>query len=154
METKINWKKSLFSNNYQLFLNDQEVAFLETKFWSQKGIGKYGSLNIEFKVKGFFRQMIQIIDLNNQGLIGEIELNNWKTKALIRLNNSETFDWEFTNFWNTKFKLTGYKNIDIFYHGSSRKGIITSNSMNEILILAGLYIAHHFWQRNTAMVAT
>jgi len=154
MEKLITWKRGFFSNTYQLYTNGIQVGYLKISVWSKKSKGVLDEKEFDLITNGFFKQETSIIDSKTDQEIARIVYNNWRSKALIRLKDGLECQWEYTNFWHTKWILK--KNLySINYHGGiGTTGEIKSFVSEESLILAGLFISNYFQRRRSAAAAS
>jgi len=151
MQTKLRWKKHLFSNLYTIYSDGQQIGILKDKTFSQTANGLLNGKAYTFKTTGFFRQRTEIINSLENKLIGVITYNNWMTKALIFANN-ETINWQYDNLWNTKWSIFSSEGGIIKYSGSSTSGQIDSNIDDELLLLSGLFVVNYYWQMTIAVL--
>lgn len=145
MQTNLTWKKGVFSNLYKIYSNGEQIGNLEDKLFSQSGIGVLDNKEYLFQTKGFFKQKTQIIDTAENKTVGEINYNNWMTKATITIND-KTINWKYDNLWNTKWSIFNSEGINIKYSGSSTGGQIDSNIDDALLLLSGLFVTNYYWQ--------
>ena len=148
--TKLNWNKGLFSSSYTIYSSDQPTGELVEKFFSQSAIGTLNNKKYTFQTKGFFKQETEIIDDKNV-VVGTINYNNWMTKATLFIQDKK-YLWEYTNLWNTKWRIYNSETIDIQYKGSSSSGNIESNTDDELLVLSGLFVTNYYWQMTIVIV--
>lgn len=153
MKANLNWKKGFFKSTYEIFNFSMPIGMLKPKNWSHSADGELNGKKYFFKSKGFFRQKTEIIDTAKNIILGEISFNSWRHKASIEYTG-KLITFKFINFWNTKWNLSDEKGIIISFSGKSSKGTIETDSQNDILVLAGLYIASYFWKRSRAAAAT
>jgi len=151
MQTKLRWKKHLFSNLYTIYSNGQQIGILKDKTFSQTANGQLNGKAYTFKTNGFFNQRTVIINSLENKVIGVITYNNWMTKALILANN-ETINWQYDNLWNTKWSIFSSEGANIKYSGSSTSGQIDSNIDDELLLLIGLFVVNYYWQMSIAVL--
>lgn len=152
MERLLSWKKGFFSSTYQFYSNGVQVGSLKIGIWSNDAIGVLDDKEFEFKTKGFFNQETIIVDSKKSLIVGRITYNSWRSKAVIKLTDGTEFSWQYTNFWHSKWTLN--KSLYyINYHGSNYKGEIVSYLEDQVLILTGLFISNHFWQKRAAGAA-
>ena len=145
MQLNYNWKKGIFSESYQIFNNETQVGSLSNKCFSQTAHGELNEEKYTFKTTGFFKQHTQIIENNENKIIGEITYNNWMNKATININGQQ-FDLKYDNIWNTKWSISSLNETQISYNSTSCTGQIQSNTDNELLILSGLFVANYYIQ--------
>lgn len=67
------------------------------------------------------------------------------TKATFHINDKK-YLWEYTNLWNTKWRIYDFDNVEIQYEGSSSNGNVDSNTDDELLLLSGLFVINYYWQ--------
>ncbi|NVO11854.1 MAG: hypothetical protein HXX16_17985 [Bacteroidales bacterium] len=153
MEKLITWEKGFFSRTYKFYSNSIEIGFLKIGAWSNKAKGTINSKEYDFITKGFFKQETSIIDSKTTLIVGTIIYNKWKSKATIKLPDGVEYNWQYTNFWHTKWSL----NKDLYfinYKGSGLKGEIVSYISDELIIMTGLFIANYYTQKRTAAATT
>lgn len=151
MQTKLRWKKKIFSNLYNIYSNGQQIGKLKDKTFSQTATGELNGKEYTFKTKGFFKQHTEIIDNLENKVIGEIKYNNWMTKATISVDN-KTINWKYDNLWNTKWSIFNSEGIKIQYSGSSTSGQIDSNIDDALFLLSGLFVTNYYWQMTIAVL--
>lgn len=153
MEKLISWKRGIFSRTSKFYSNGIEIGFLKTGTWSNNAKGIINGKEFEFITKGFFKQKTSIIDAKTTLIAGTIIYNSWRSKATIKLPDGAEYNWQYTNFWHTKWSL----NKDLYfinYKGSSFKGEIISYISEDLLIISGLFISNYYSQKSAAAAAT
>ena len=145
MQNKFSWKKGLFSSLYKIYSNGQQIGILKDKMFSQTSNGEINGEKYTFKTKGIFKQHTEIIDNQEEKVIGQISYNNWMTKATISIFD-KTFIWKYENIWNTKWSVIDSEGISINYSGDSTSGKIESTLEDDLLLLTGLFVTNYFWQ--------
>lgn len=105
------------TNKYEIFNdfdNINKVGQLKDDSWITQSTGELNSNKFVFKSPGLFSNKTDIfkVDLNNykEEKVGEIEFNTWRSKAQINIYN-QNFNYEYTNIWNTKFKIANINEI-------------------------------------------
>jgi hypothetical protein len=151
MQTKLRWKKNLFSSSTIIYSNGQRIGELKDKTFSQTANGELNGKKYSFKTKGFFKQQTDIIDGFENKVVGEITYNNWKTNAIISIDN-KTINWKYDNLWNTKWSIFDSEGINIKYSGSSTSGQIDSNIDDSMILLSGLFVTNYYWQKTVAVL--
>ena len=151
MQTNLTWKKGVFSNVYKIYLNGKQIGNLKDKSFSQSGIGVLNNKEFLFQTKGFLKQKSKIFDTAENKMVGEINYNNWMTKATITIND-KTFNWKYDNIWNTKWSIFNSEGINIKYAGSTTNGLIDSNIDDSLLLLTGLFVTNYYWQLTIALI--
>jgi hypothetical protein len=144
--TTLNWKRGFFKSTYEIFLFSTPVGKLKPKTWSHSADAELNGKQYFFKSKGFFKANTEIVDTGKNAIIGEISYSSWRHKARIEYSG-KGIDFKFINFWKTKWELSDAKGTLISFSGKSSKGTLEYDGQNDILVLAGLYIACYFWQR-------
>lgn len=145
MKTSFTWTKGLFSNLYQIFSNGEPIGFMEDKIFSKSANGSFNGKDYIFRTRGFLKQNTEIIDSSDNKVVGNIEYNNWMTKAEISVN-SKRFKWKYDNIWNTQWSIFSSDGMIMKFKGSTTKGQIYSESDDGLLILTGLFVTNYYWQ--------
>lgn len=151
MQTNLTWKKGVFSNLYKIYSNGEQIGNLKDKSFSQSCVGVLDNKEYIFQTKGFFKQKTQIFDAAENKTVGEINYNDWMTKATITIND-KTINWKYDNLWNTKWSIFNSEGINIKYSGSSTGGQIETNIDDALLLLSGLFVTNYYWQMTIAIL--
>lgn len=151
MQAKFTWKKKAWSNIYIIYSDGQQIGMLREKTFSNTVYGEFNGKTYSFKTKGFFKQHTEITGCSENMKIGEITFNNWKTKAVISVDN-QTVNWKYDNFWNTKWSMHRSDGNTIQYSGSSSGGQIESEIDDAALLLSGLFVTNYFWQISVVVI--
>jgi hypothetical protein len=151
METQLNWKKGIFKETYEIYSAGILVGTLKENIWKQTAYGELNGRKVIFKTIGFFRQETQIIDPSTNMQVGKITYNSWMTKATIEYTN-RVASWKYDNAWNTKWSISDPEGVLIQYQGSCSKGIINSQTQDDLLILSGLFVTNYYWQITIAVM--
>ncbi len=151
METKLNWKKGIFKETFEIYSNGVLVGTLKENIWKQIAYGELNGKKAIFKTHGFFKQETQIMEPDTNYNIGKITYNSWMTKATIEYNNKEA-NWKYDNTWNTKWSIGNSEGVQIRYQGSSSKGTIEHQTGDDLLILSGLFVTNYYWQISIAAI--
>jgi predicted Ser/Thr protein kinase len=146
MKTTYTRKNNPLSNTYYLFIDGQELGHLEIKSFEQSAICSVNESKYKFRTKGLLHQYSEIVDCTNNKLIGVIQYNSWTSKAELSFNNKE-LNWKFNNTRNSKWSLFDAERMITYTQETTKKGQIESNTEDVLLILSGLFIKNHFWQR-------
>ncbi len=139
METILNWKTKLFSKRYDIYNHTEQAGRLNKISWSKKVTGELNGREILFETKGFFRQETKIMDLHENSVIGSITYNSWKSRSVISYQDKE-YNWQFENFWRTRWNLQNRNGVIIRYKSNRYRGTINSYTNEEVLILAGFFV--------------
>ena len=145
MQTKLKWKKGIFSNTYNIYFQDQIIGKLKNNSLSQITRGELNGKKYNFITKGFLNKQTEIHDTVNNKVIGTITYNGWMTKATLSILDNK-INWKYDNIWNTKWSIFDSDGIEIKYSGSSLKGQINSNTDDDLLLLSGLFVINYYWQ--------
>jgi hypothetical protein len=146
MKINYNWKSNLVSNTYNLFRDGREIGQLRINTCSRIAKSIVNGKDYNFKTKGTLHQYTEIIDCIDNKLTGVIQYNSWASKAEISVNNT-VLNWKFNNTWNSEWSLFNADNIINYTLDASTKGQIESNTEDTLLLICGLFIKNHFWQR-------
>jgi hypothetical protein len=156
MEKSLSWKKGFFKSTYELYSSDGTAAGkLKENYWGNTAEGEIYLRMYHFKMRGFWNKKAEILDLSTGEVLATIVFNCWKSKATIEFTKDPgkamTFGYE--NFWHTKWNISEPSGLSVRFQGTESKGQIRSD-LDDILILAGLYIANYNWKMaSTAVVA-
>ena len=145
MNTELTWKKGLFNCSYNLMAGGITIGSLKEKKFSQSAIGQIDNRRYKFRMRNSFKQQVDIIDLDQEEVIGEISFNCWRPKAVIKLHDQVLF-WKFTNIWETRWSLFRTDGTQLQFSGCSIKGRIEMNDRDDLMVLIGLYISNYYWQ--------
>lgn len=155
MEKSLSWKKGFFSSTFELFSSDGAPAGkLKEKYWGNTAEGEINQRMYNFKLKGFWNKKAEILDPSTDNILATIYFNCWKSKATIELTKDThtTLTFGYENFWHTKWSISEPSGLSVRFHGTETKGVIRSD-LDDILILAGLYVANYNWKMaSTAVV--
>jgi hypothetical protein len=143
MEAKLNWKKGIFKETYEIYSNGLLVGTLKENLWKQMAYGELNGKKVIFKTHGFLKQETQIIDPSSNLIIGNITYNSWMTKVA---------NWKYDNAWNTKWSISNSEGVQIQSQGSSSKGTIEHQTQDDLLILSGLFVTNYYWQVSIAVM--
>lgn len=140
MEQVIQWKQGFFKRNITILINQEPVGEIAPSTWSYKLKATIKETSLLFTVKGFFKHQIILSNPETQAQLGSVSFNFWHSKATITMTNGKVYQWQYTNFWNTYWELTGHDNTRILYHGYSSKGELIIKKGDHLLALIGLII--------------
>jgi len=152
MEIQFTWKTKLFSNRFEILKDDFLTGELKKEGWSRKVKGELNNRKIMFETKGFFKQETNIIDLNDSSVLGQVKFHNWKSKSAV-IRRDIVYQWQFDNFFRSKWSLRNGDEILIKYQSHGFKGEITSYINDEVLILAGFFIRNFLKQKSAEIAA-
>ncbi len=143
MERYLTWNKGIFDSNYQIFENGQIKCSLLFDTWRSEA----KAINLEktytFRDNGLYGTTTQIFNGNNE-LVGFINYDDWKTKAMVTLNSGEKYAVDFTNTWHSQWMITNFSDKQITYDSSMSSGHVVSNTEDELMLLIGFYAREHF----------
>ena len=122
MPADLRWKKGLFSSTYDILSGGTSVGSLTDKPFSRSAFGELNGKKYTFLTKGTFKQLTEILDGDNNRVIGEINYNSMMTRATFSLEN-KTIHWKYDNIRNTKWRIYGPQGLEIRYAGSFRGDI-------------------------------
>jgi hypothetical protein len=149
MKTILNWKKGLFKSIYEIFSDSILVGYMNERSWTQSSHGELYGEKYYFRIKGFFKQEIEVFNNDNSNPIARITYNSWMTKSKIEYSG-KTYFWKFDNFWGTSWSLYNAEGLQIKYNCSSSRGRIEYDLKDNLLVLTGLYINNYY--RQTTLV--
>ena len=153
MAKYINWKSNWLSSNFQLFVDGIQKGTIVFGTWKSDAETMFEDKNYLFTNVGFWQSRTNVIDRNTNELVAIINYDSWKSKAIINMKNGEQYEWKSTNFWQSQWIVSNYKDANIMYSSTTQSGAISSDSDNSLLIIAGLFIKQIYNKRGAAFVA-
>lgn len=148
MEQVIQWKQGFFKRNITILFNQEPVGEIAPSMWSYKLKANIKETSLLFTVKGLFKHQIILSNPETQAQLGAVSFNFWHSKATITMVTGKVYQWQYTNFWNTYWELTGQDNTRILYHGYSSKGELIIKQGDHLLALIGLIIPIYLHESN------
>jgi hypothetical protein len=145
MKTTLIWNKGFFKKTYGIYSNNSPVGKLVENSWCSSADGEINNKKYQFKTQGFFKQKTQIIDTENNSILGTIAYNSIMSRATIEYSGQIAY-WRCNNIWNTKFSITDNAGNLISYNGSSSNGKLEFDQPNDLLVLTGLFVTNYYWQ--------
>ncbi|MDQ0640138.1 hypothetical protein QF042_003703 [Pedobacter sp. W3I1] len=140
MSKFINWKSNWLSGNFQLFADGVQKGMITFETWKSNAESMLDDKNYQFVNEGFWQSRTKVIDRETGGVVAIITYDSWKSKAVISLKSGAQYEWKSTNLWRSQWTVSNYKDEHIIYNSSSRSGALSSDTDNELLIIAGLFI--------------
>jgi hypothetical protein len=153
MEANYTWSTRFFSRKYELFRNNIKTGELNKQAFSRKSSGEMNGKRFSFEMKKLFKPVAEIIDLNNDSVIGNITIFPFKRSSVIKLGEKE-YSWQFDNFWGTRWSISNQYGTLVKYHSRRLSGTIDAYTAEEVLILAGFFLRNFFNQRSSIAAAT
>ena len=151
MKTLFQWKKKPFSKTYKIYHKDQLIGRLTDRPFSLSTEGAFSEGRLLFKSSGFFKQKTTLIHNPDRRVIGHLFYHRWKRTATLTLVD-RTLDWQYDDFWNTRWRMTDTEGKTLQYKGTPASGWIQSPTEDPLLLLTGLYVAHYHRKRTAAVV--
>jgi len=143
MEQTLSWRKGLFDSNYQVFGNALLKFSINFSSLKNSAIATTQQGIYLLKSEGYSNPETKI--LNNKNEVLAIIHYDWMGfKAKIVFTSGETFDWSFQNSWLSRWTLNNHKEKQVIYNSSTGNGLIHSNTDDDLLILAGLFIREYY----------
>ncbi|WP_316829057.1 hypothetical protein [Pedobacter miscanthi] len=153
MSKFINWKSDWLSGNFQLFADGVQKGMITFSTWRSDAESMFEDKNYQFVNEGVWQSRTKVIDRKTNEVVAVINYDSWKSKALISLKSGEQYEWKSTGIWKAQFTVSNYKDEHIMYSSSSNAGAISSDSDNEMLIIAGLFIKQIYNKRAVLLIA-
>lgn len=143
-QTTLNWKRGWFSNETNIYRDTERVGFLDHETFSMNISGQL--LGKSFTFKGGLFSDTHIFDDETNQEVGVIKNNvlglSSKTKATI---NGEEVVCQYTNIWQTRWKITVKGQEVARFKGSNTKGTLTADTPDPLLLLMGFYVSNYIW---------
>ena len=152
METQYTWKTGLFSNKFEILKQDFPVGSLQKQSFFGRAEGELFCRRLMFRTKGIFRFDTRIIDMHNEQEVGTIQFRSLKIRSVILYRNAE-YHCQFENILRTRWSIVNECGSVVRYHSRALKGVISSDTTDEVLILAGFYIRNFLKQRSATIIA-
>lgn len=149
MSSTLNWRKGFFERSYEITSNKKLKAKIKKKAFSQSAFVQTSSGTYNFKTHGIFKKETTILDTNNR-VVGRILFGTWGRTAEMQLYDKK-YHWQYRGVFNRKWNIISSNGILVNYNGTSRKGQITNNADNELIVAAGLFTSDYFWQQTAAV---
>lgn len=143
MDTLLKWQKGIFSCNYKLLSEGKKIGNLKNHSFSRKSVGKLNGKNFEFRTRGLLKPRVQIFDVAERKVVGNISFNCWSPEAKIEIDG-EVSHWGFTNIWKSTWNVFSAGKEPIAYRGGNCNGKIETNDLEEAKVLSGLFVANYF----------
>jgi len=152
METQYSWKTKLFSNRFEIYRHETLTGQLRKEGWSRRVRGELNDRKTLFETKGVFKFTTDIINLQNNSIVGQVKYHKWKAKSTIIYDERE-YQWQFDNFFRSKWSISNENGNLIKFHSRGFKGSIISYTKDDILILTGFFIRNFMKQRSAQIAA-
>lgn len=153
MSKFINWKSDWFSGNLQLFVDGLQKGAITFGMWKSDAESIFEDKNYQFVNEGFWQSSTKVIDRKTNTVVAMITYDSWKSKAVISLKSGEHYEWKSTGIWKSQWTVSNYNDEHIMYNSSSNSGAISSDTDNELLILAGLFIKQIYNKKTVVIIA-
>jgi len=152
METQYTWKTKLFSKRFEIYRHETLAGELRKEGWSRRVRGELNDRKILFETKGIFKYTTDIINLQDNSIVGQVKYHKWKAKSTIVYDERE-YQWQFDNFFRSKWSLSNENGNLIKFHSQGFKGSIISYTKDDILILTGFFVRNFMKQRSAEIAA-
>jgi hypothetical protein len=152
METQYSWKTKLFSKRFEIYRHETLAGELRKEGWSRRVRGELNDKKILFETKGIFKYTTDIINLQDNSIVGQVKYHKWKAKSTIVYDERE-YQWQFDNFFRSKWSLGNENGNLIKFHARGFKGSIVSYTKDDILILTGFFVRNFMNQRSAEIAA-
>lgn len=140
MSKEYQWKQKIFQKQPLILLNNQKVGEINYDGFFHNIINiQLGEYHYQFKKKGTFNPIVDIINLNNNNKVGTIKFHPWMTKVTIRINNNE-FIYKQINSWKGIWGLYLNDIKVISSKGKMYSGTIRDYYENKELVVITLFI--------------
>ena len=151
MKNIFTWKKGLFARTYEIFSGLTRIGSLHDNPFSLSSEGEINGRVYTYRTVGFFNQKTEIKDNLEGRIIGEIEFGRWMTSATLTIRNIPV-NWKYDNWKNTSWRIYNPGGDLINYKGSTTKGVIESYTVDDLLLLSGLFVSNYFKQTTVAIM--
>lgn len=153
MQSILNWQKGIFSCTYQVLLGGRQIGQLKDSEWSRFAHGHMLNTFLTFKICNGLRDTASIVDTESQRQIGTIRFSLWYPKARIEYGDQLAY-WKFSNLWECNWKIYRGHTTLITLRGWRSKGTLENQHLDEVLVLAGLYVANYYRRLTAVLIAS
>ena len=150
---QLKWRRRLLGCTFQLFSGEKQIGHLKDSELSRSATGEINGQHFKFVTVGHFHPKTHIVDPVSNTKIGQIKYNSWYPKAQI-MHNGATTTWKFSNIWETRWKLFNQEDQRMSFKGHTTKGSIQTSELDNLLILAGLYVSNYYWRLSAIIIAS
>ena len=153
MSKFINWKSNWLNGNFQLFVDGVQKGMISFSSWRSDAESMFEDKNYQFVNEGFWQSRTKVIDRKTNEVVAVINYDTWKSKAVISLKSDEQYEWKSKSLWGSQWTVSNYKDEHIMYNSSSNSGTLSSDTDNELLIIAGLFIKQIYNKQAILVIA-
>ena len=153
MSKFINWKSNWLNGNFQLFADGVQKGMISFSSWRSDAESMFEDKKYQFVNEGFWQSRTKVIDRKTNEVVAVINYDTWKSKAVISLKSGEQYEWKSKSLWGSQWTVSNYKDEHIMYNSSSNSGTLSSDTDNELLIIAGLFIKQIFNKQAILVIA-
>jgi len=152
MSKFINWKSNWLNGNFQLFVDGLQKGVITFATWKSDAESVFEDKNYQFINEGIWQSSTKVVDRKTNETVAMITYDCWKSKAVISLKSGEQYEWKSSGIWKKQWTVSNYNNEHILYSSSNNCGAISSDTDNELLILAGLFIKQIYNKRALLLI--
>ena len=135
----IEFSRKFFQKNYTLTENAVPIGSISHTFFHRTYNSKLNQSEYIFtRIPGFLKKFaVSSISENN---LAEIRFPFWRNKATIILKNGAVYQWEQINFFSGSCRISQRGKQILKFSESFRKGVITGDTTNDLLVISGLIV--------------
>lgn len=152
MRTEYKCIQKIFQKRPHILFDEKKVGEISYKGFLQNISNiRLHDYHYQFKRKGNFSSIIDIINLNKNLKVGTIKFHSWITKVTVRMNNHE-YVYKQINSWKGIWELYLNETRLISTKGKMYSGNIRDYHGNEELVIITLFM-RDFLSKQMMMIA-
>ncbi|TVQ65686.1 MAG: hypothetical protein EA360_08175 [Balneolaceae bacterium] len=152
MRKEYSWEKNFFGTTTYLYHGGARVGNLVAKSFSGGAVGEMGGKVYEFRNSGILNLKTEVTEKATGKLVATIRYNSFQTRATIDTDERRLL-WKSKNLLGSKWEMENSRGERITYKGYNQKGVIETETDNEMLLLTGLFARNYYWQSAFSMAA-
>lgn len=152
MRRGYSWEKNFFGTTTSLYREGALVGNLVEKSFSSSAEGEMNGKAFEFRNSGIINLKTEVTEKVTGKLVATIRYNSFQTKATIDTDERRLL-WKSKNLIGSKWEMENSRGERIIYKGFNQKGVIETETEDEMLLLTGLFARNYYWQSAFSMAA-
>jgi len=136
----------MFSSTYTILKNGKAVGKMRSNPWKSETIGILFDEKILFKKHSIFNSKTHIHSFSKNNVLGVIRDKSFNSTSLINKKDGGKLKFKTKHgLWKNNFILKSNNSSEATFKGHEMSGVIkSSDDLDEIEILSGLYLCNHY----------